>query len=139
MATYCTRIYVKTDSKELMEKLCAMDVSDLGKGYYQAGDIFDKNSTVSDFFDGESGINESDLIDLVERVVEIINGHGIICADTFSYDYDPLPQVCYYNGGKIVSKLLGEDGGEFVETVEIADTSKWIQFVENTDECSGCW
>ena len=136
MAAYCTRIYVKTDSKELMEKLCAMDVSDLGKGYYQARDIFKANSTVTDFFDGESGINESDLIDLVERVVEIIKGHGIICADTFSYDYDPLPQVCYYNGGEIFSKLLGEDGGEFVENVDIRDTTSWIQYVENAEDSS---
>ena len=136
MATYCTRIYVKTDSKELMQKLCTMDVSDLGKGFYQAGDIFNENSAESDFYDGESGINESDLVTLVERVVEIIKGHGTIFADTFSYDYDPFPQVCYYTGNEIVSKLLDVDGGEFVETVEITDISKWIQFVENADDCA---
>lgn len=139
MAAYSTRIYVKVNEKELMEKLCAIDVSDLGKGFYKAEDIFNASSEVSDFFDGESAINEYDLKELVERVVEVIAGQGIILADTFSYDYDPFPQVCYYNGGEIISKLLEVDGGEFSEDVDIADISNWIQAVEEAPECEMGW
>ena len=40
MATYCTRIYVKVDSEEMMNRLCNMDVSDIGKGFYSAKDFF---------------------------------------------------------------------------------------------------
>lgn len=134
MATYCTRIYVKVDAKELLEKLRAMDVSDLGKGFYKAEDIFRAASIESNFYDGESGINENDLEALVARAVDVIKGHGTILADTFSYDYDPFPQVCYYNGGEIVSKLLDVDGGEFCETVEISDVDEWIRAVEDADE-----
>ena len=134
MATYCTRIYVNVDSKALMEKLCAMDVSDLGKGFYKAEDIFRSSSTESNFYDSESAINENDLEVLVARAIAVINGHGTILADTFSYDYDPLPQVCYYNGGEFISKLLDVDGGEFCETVEISDIDEWIRAVEDADE-----
>ena len=133
MATYYTRIYVKVDKKELMEKLCAIDVSDLGYGYYKAKDLFSEFSKESNFCDGESAINEGDLKVLVERVVKIIKGHGTVLADTYSYDYDPLPFVCYYNGNEITSKLIGIDGGEFVETVDISDVSKWLYFVENSN------
>lgn len=133
MSTYCTRIYVKVDAKELMEKLCALDVADLGKGFYMAEDIFDASSTESNFYDSESGISEGDLLELVERVVAVIKGHGTILADTYSYDYDPFPQVCYYNGGEITSKLLAIDGYEFGEMAEITDVSGWIQVVENAD------
>ena len=66
MATYYTRIYVKVDKKELMEKLCAIDVSDLGYGYYKAKDLFSEFSKESNFCDGESAINEGDLKVLVE-------------------------------------------------------------------------
>ena len=93
MSTYCTRIYVKVDAKELMEKLCALDVADLGKGFYLAEDIFDASSTESNFYDSESGINENDLEVLVARAVDVIKGQGTILADTFSYDYDPFPQA----------------------------------------------
>lgn len=139
MSTYCTRIYVKVDNKELMEKLCVMDVSDLGKGFYKAGDIFKAGSVESNFYDSESGINEGDLLELVERVVAVIKGHGTILADTYSYDYDPFPQVCYYNGGEITSKLLEIDGYAFGEMAEITDISGWIQFVENADEYAENW
>lgn len=88
----------------------------------------------SNFRDSESAINESDLQVLVERAVEVLKGQGTILADTFSYDYDPFPQVCYYNGSEITSKLLDVDGGEFSETVDINDSSEWIRFVENADE-----
>ena len=134
MATYCTRIHVKVNKKELMEKLCAIDVSDIGKGFYKAEAIFDSSSLESNFRDSESAINESDLQVLVERAVEVLKGQGTILADTFSYDYDPFPQVCYYNGSEIISKLLDVDGGEFSETVDINDSSEWIRFVENADE-----
>ena len=134
MATYCTRIYARVNTKELMEKLRAMDVSDLGKGFYHAEDIFCSSSTESNFYDGESGINENDLEVLVARAVEVIKEQGTILADTFSYDYDPLPQVCYYNGDEIISKLLDVDGGEFCETVEISDIDEWIRAVEDADE-----
>ena len=90
---------------------------------------------VSNFFDGESAINEHDLIVLVGRVVDVIKGHGTILADTYSYDYDPLPQVCYYNGTEIISKLLAIDGGELCKTVDIRNVSEWIHFVENANEC----
>ena len=79
MATYCTRIYVKVTEKELMEKLCAMDIGDLGKGFYKAEDIFQATSIESNFYDGESAINESDLEVLVERIVKIIAGKGKCC------------------------------------------------------------
>lgn len=139
MATYSTRIYVKVDSKELIEKLCVMDVSDLGKGFYKAGDIFNTNSEVITFCDTESAINEVDLLELVARVVDIISGHGIILADTYSYDYDPLPAVSYYDGNKIVSKLLEIDGYEFSEEVDITDVFGWIQFVNDAEEIEGCF
>ena len=135
MSTYCTRIYIKVNHQDLMDKLCAMDISDIGRGFYEAEDIFSKSSIVSDFFDGESSINERDLKALVGKVVEIIKGQGTILADTYSYDYDPFPQVCYYNGNEIISKLLAMDGEEFFDTVDIRDVSEWIRFVENADEC----
>ena len=134
MATYCTRIFVKVDSKALIKALCALDVSDIGKGFYSADEIFASSSTKVDFYDGESAINEHDLQTLVGRVVEIIKGHGIILADTFSYDYDPLPQVCYYTGDEIVNKLLDVDGGEFSETVDISNVEEWLQFVDEAEE-----
>ena len=135
MSTYYTRIYVKVDEEALMDKLCAMDVSDIGRGFYQAGEIFAQSAKESRFCDGESAINEHDLQMLVERVVEVINVHGTILADTFSYDYDPMPQVCYYDGNEIISKLLCIDGGEFSETVDICDVSEWIRFVESAETC----
>ena len=134
MATYCTRIYVKVAKQDLMEKLRTLDISDIGKGFYQAKDIFASTSAECTFQDGESAINESDLQTLVARVVEVIRGQGTILAETWSYDYDPFPQVCYYNGDEIVSKLLDMDGAELKETVNINDVSAWIDFVENADE-----
>ena len=134
MATYCTRIYVKVAKQDLMEELRALDISDIGKGFYQAKDIFASPSAECTFQDGESAINESDLQTLVARVVEVIRGQGTILAETWSYDYDPFPQVCYYNGDEIVSKLLDMDGAELKETVNINDVSAWIDFVENADE-----
>lgn len=133
MATYCTRIYIKVDEKALMEKLCTIDVSDLGKGFYKAKNIFDASSVESNFYDSESAINENDLTELVERVVAVIKGHGTILADTYSYDYDPFPQVCYYNGEEIISKQIELDGYTFVNMAEITDISAWVQFVENVD------
>ena len=134
MSTYCTRIHVKVNKKELMEKLCAMDVSDLGKGFYKAEDIFSKSSAESNFDDTESGINESDLLALVERVVKVIKGQGTILAETYGYDFDPFPLVCYYNGNEIISKFLDVDGGELYENINISNIAEWIQFVENADE-----
>lgn len=133
MATYCTRIYVTVNTKELMEKLYEMDISDLGKGFYNARDIFNASSTKSNFYDSESEINEYDLKVLVKRIVEIIADQGTVLADTFSYDYDPFPQVCYYKDGKIVSKVLEIDGSEFHEAVAIADVDSWIRFVEDAN------
>lgn len=133
MATYCTRIYVKVADKALMEPLCNMDISDLGKGFYKAENIFHAGSAESYFYDGESGINEDDLLTLVERFVEVIGENGAILADTYSYDYDPNPQICYYTGNEIISKLLDVDGSEFAEEVNITDTAAWIQFVENAE------
>ena len=122
-----------------MEKLCAMDISDLGKGFYRAEDIFGASSVESYFYDSESGINEHDLQELVDRVVAVIRGNGSILADTYSYDYDPFPQVCYYNGEEIVSKLLYIDGEEFNETVEITNIAEWIRFVDNAEGCDNGW
>ena len=73
MSTYCTRVYVKVDSKDLMDTLCSIEIGDIGKGFYKADDIFKANSKVSTFRDTESGINENDLITLVTRVVSILN------------------------------------------------------------------
>lgn len=134
MATYCTRIYVKVTKQELMEKLSALDVSDIGKGYYSARDIFASSTMECTFYDGESAINEGDLQVLVARVVEVIRGQGTILAETWSYDYDPFPQVCYYLGDEIVSKLLDMDGSALKEAVNINDVSAWVNFVENADE-----
>ena len=139
MATYCTRIYITVDKKELIDELCTLDVSDLGKGFYTAEEIFSSSSNTVDFYDGESAIDEWDLKTLVERVVEVINGHGTILADTFSYDYDPLPQTCYYTGDEIVSKLLYLDGGDFSESVDITNPDEWIRAVNEADECEEEW
>ena len=59
--------------------------------------------------------------------------NGLVLADTWSYDYDPLPEVCFYNGGKIISKLIEMDGEEFCDSVNIQNVDEWISFVE-TDE-----
>lgn len=133
MATYCTRIYVKVDSEEMMNRLCNMDVSDIGKGFYSAKDFFKTGNTTSFFYDTESAIGEEDIHTIVERVTAIIEGHGLVLADTWSYDYDPLPEVCFYNGGKIISKLIEMDGEEFCDSVNIQNVDEWISFVE-TDE-----
>lgn len=131
--SYCTRIYVEVDDKELMKKLGELDVSDLGKGFYTAKELF-HGDTTSYYRDSESAINEFDLQELIKRVVEVIKGHGKILGDTWSYDYDPMPQTCYYIGDEIKAKLLDMDGGEFEETVEIENVSEWIKAVEETDE-----
>ena len=60
----------------------------------------------------------------------------MILADTWSYDYDPLPQVCFYNGEEMVSKLLGMDGYEFQRTVDIRNVSEWINFVKDAEDAS---
>lgn len=138
MSTYSTRIFVKVKQKELMEQLAAMDISDLGRGFYEAAHIFNANSLESNFYDTESAINENDLRELVGRIVEIIAGQGTVLADTWSYDYDPFPLTCYYNGGKIITQMLAVDGGEFCETVDITDTDAWICAVEDTDKMD-CW
>ncbi len=78
-----------------------------------------KGVAESYFCDSESALNESDIQALVERVVDVIKNHGMILADTFSYDYDPMPQVCFYNDGETVAKLLDVDGEEFQSTVDI--------------------
>lgn len=134
MASFCTRIYVKVTKKELMEQLCAMNVSDIGKGIYTAEEIFNASSKESCFDDTESSINENDLEVLVERVVKVIKGQGTILAETYGYNWDPYPQVCYYNGNEIISKLLDVDGGELYENINISNIAEWIQFVENADE-----
>ena len=139
MATYSTRIYVKVDNSKLMDKLGAIAVDDLGKGFYTAKDIFSSSAKKSYFCDTESALNESDIEELVARVAEVIKGHGVILADTFSYDYDPMPEVCFFDGNEISSKLLDMDGGEFQETVDICDTSEWISFVKDAEEFSGEW
>lgn len=131
--SYCTRIYVEVDDKKLMKKLGELDISDLGKGFYTAKELF-HGKTTSYYRDSESAINEFDLQELVKRVVEVIKGHGKILGDTWSYDYDPMPQTCYYIGDEIKAKLLDMDGGEFEETVEIENVSEWIKAVEETDE-----
>ena len=120
--------------KYKMDTLCSIEIGDIGKGFYKADDIFKANSKVSTFRDTESGINENDLITLVTRIVDVIKGHGTILADTYSYDYDSYPQICYYNGGEVVSKLLDVDGNELDEEIEISDVSAWIQFVEDAEE-----
>ena len=139
MATYSTRIYVKVDNSKLMVKLGAIAVDDLGKGFYTAKDIFSSSAKESYFCDTESALNESDIEELVARVAEVIKGHGVILADTFSYDYDPMPKVCFFDGNEISSKLLDLDGGEFQETVDICDTSAWIGFVKDAEDISGEW
>jgi hypothetical protein len=136
MATYSTRIFVKVDSGELMDKLRALEISDLGKGYYSAKEVFSSGSVESYYSDTESALNESDIQTLVERVVGVIKDHGTILADTFSYDYDPMPEVCFYNGAEIMSKLLDIDGEEFQTTVDIKNVSEWINFVENAEDLS---
>ena len=98
MATYSTRIYVKVANVELMEKLRALNVSKIGKGFYKASDIFASSSTECTFIDEESAINEYAVELLVNQVVDVIRGQGTILAETYSYDYDPYPTVCYYTG-----------------------------------------
>ena len=136
MATYSTRIFVKVESNELMDKLKTIAVEDLGKGYYSANDIFTGGAPESYFYDTESALNEFDIQELVNRAADVIQDNGLILADTFSYDYDPLPQVCFYNGDEIVSKLLDMDGAEFQRTVDIRNVSEWISFVENAEDAS---
>lgn len=139
MATYSTRIYVKVDNREIMKKLCAIAIDDLGKGFYSAKDIFSSRATKSYFNDTESALNESDIQELVARVANVIKEHGVILADTFSYDYDPMPEVCFFDGNEITSKLLDMDGGEFQETVDICKPSEWISFVKDAEDISGEW
>lgn len=137
MATYQTRIYVEVDESNFIEKLCSMDISDIGRGFYNAEKIFspllsDDKKTI--FKDYESSINEYDLGTLVGRVAEIIKGHGIILADTYSYDYDPYLQVYYYTSDAITEKLLDVDGGDFTEDTSIYNVAEWIRSVENAAE-----
>ena len=121
MASFCTRIYVQVSQKKLMEQLGTMNVSDIGQGVYTADEFFNASSTKSLFDDPSSTINEFDLQTLVERAVSVINGQGTILAETYGYNWDPYPQVCYYNGEKIVSRLLDTDGGELYENIDISD------------------
>ena len=137
MATYSTRIYVKVDSSQLMDNIGQIAIDDLGKGYYSAKNIFTNGVAESYFCDNESALNESDIQALVERAASVIKDHGMILADTFSYDYDPMPQVCFYNDGETVAKLLDMDGEEFQSTVDIRNASEWIQYVEEAADISG--
>ena len=137
MATYSTRIYVKVDEVSLMDELSTIAIDDLGKGFYSAKDIFAPGATESFFRDTESALDESDIQELVERVAKVIKGHGVILADTFSYDYDPMPEVCFFDGNECICKLLDMDGGEFQETVDINDISAWIGFVKEEQDISG--
>lgn len=137
MATYQTRIYVEVDESNVIKKLCSMDISDIGRGFYNAEEIFspflsDDKKTI--FKDYESSINEYDLGILVGRVAEIIKGHGIILADTYSYNYDPYLQVYYYTSDAITEKLLDVDGGDFTEDTSICNVAEWIRRVENAAE-----
>ena len=139
MATYSTRIYVKVDSSELMSKLGTIDMNTLGKGFYSAENVFATGSAESYFHDTESAFNESDIQELVGKVAEVINGHGVILADTFSYDYDPMPCVCFFDGSETVSKVLDMDGEEFQETVDIRNVQEWLRFVKDAEDIGGEW
>ena len=136
MAQYSTRVFVKVDNSDLMEELCTISIDDLGNGFFSSEDVFTKNVAESYFYDTESSFNEYDIQSLVKRVAEVIGEKGLILADTWSYDYDPLPQVCFYNGEEMVSKLLGMDGYEFQRTVDIRNVSEWINFVKDAEDAS---
>ena len=132
----CTRIYISMDTEKLFEKLCSLDVHDLGKGYYTAKSIFKVPSKAYFFKDTESEFDEVEIQELVKRIADIVGKRGVILADTFSYDYDPMPEVCYYANGEFVAKMLNCDGGEFQGSHDITNILEWTAYVNAAEEFS---
>ena len=131
MASYYTQIYVKVDSHDLIEKLCTMDVSDLGRGFYTAPALFETSGLDKICRDGESAITEQDLLELAARVVEIIKGHGTFLGATYGYNWDPCLQVCHYTGDELMTNVLTVPYYVVDQHVNMRDVDAWINFVEH--------